>query len=227
MSKTIEQCQKAISQAVSRAYDVRLDPEEIPTTHIARDVRAFVAKTAGKPHPDLKIVDVAALALSRAEKSRGDEALAATIADLIDGGIGLERRALAPRNLDELMTRHRAERARTNPLPGDLKLKAREGAPRVIRRSGQSAFRAPEPPKKEVRISVGSRVCYRRLDDGTEHVVVVGTPKPGDSDDSVRKVPPGSPLGLAMRGATTGTIISVILAGNPVELEIIAVDAGS
>jgi transcription elongation GreA/GreB family factor len=223
-AKTIEQCQKAISHAVSRAYDVSLPPYDISREHITRDVRSFISKHAGRPHTDLKIADVAALALSRAERRSGDEALASTIADLIDGGISLERTALSPRNLEDHMSRHRAERARTNPLPADEKVKARAGAPRVIRRGGGSAIAVKKPPPRAVTVSVGSRVRYLRLDDETEHDVTLATPKPGEPRGPSRKIPPGSPLGLALRGATQGSVVSFNLAGTPVEIEILSIE---
>jgi hypothetical protein len=223
--KTIEQCQKATSQAISRAFDVRIPPDDIDTRHAGRDVRPYIAERAGKPHADLRIADIAALTLSRAATQSGDEALASTLADLIDGGIGIERRALAPRGLDERMNQHRKVRAQKAPLPADLKVKARGDAPRVIRRSGASAVRAPVKVPEAPRVSVGSLVHYRRFDDDSEHRVLIGGPPAGQTlPVTTRSIPSGSPLALALRGGTQGTIVSVILAGVPVELEILSVE---
>lgn len=223
--KTLEQSQKAIAQAVTRAYDVRLLPSEISADHFARDPRSFILKTAGRPHVDLGVAQVAALAISRASKFNADEALASTIADLMDGGVSLDRQAAAPRNLDALMARHRADRAKKNPLPSDLTEKKRAAAPRVIKRSGGSAVRTGAHPNSTPRVAVGARVRYRRLDDNTEHHIAIGNPSGGVVDTSARSIPSGSPLALALIGATTGTIVPVQLGTRSVELEILEVKA--
>lgn len=223
--KTIEQCQKAVAKAISRAYNVRLYPDEISRDHVGRDPRSFILKHAGMPHADLSVQDVAALALSRAEKMTGDEALASTVADLYDGGISLDRQAAAPRDLDALMSKHRALRALKNPLPVDKKAQVRAKAPGVIRRSGASARRPPPPPP--LRISVGHHVRYRRLDDDSEHVVSIGATQEKHGTESVRVLPPGSPLAVALRGGTVGTIVTATLGGTPVELEVVEVTVPS
>jgi transcription elongation GreA/GreB family factor len=219
--KTLDQSRKAIAKATAKAYDTPLSADDVSEEHALRDVRSFILKTAGRPHRDLAIRDVAALALSRADRMNAEEALASTVADLIDGGVSLDRLARAPRNLDAQMARHRATRARKNPLPADLRAKARAEAPRVIRRSGESVVRRPKPVAREATASVGSRVKYRRLDDGTEHEVSIGGPP--ESAGSLRVIPASSPLALALRGATKGTVLSATLGGRAVELEVVDV----
>jgi transcription elongation GreA/GreB family factor len=143
------------------------------------------------------------------------------VADLIDGGVSLDRQARAPRNLEAAMARHRSSRAKKNPLPADLRAKARTGAPRVIRRSGEKVDRKPKAESSPAVASVGSRVTYRRLDDQSLNEVSIGDPRSGSS--GARVIPTSSPLALALRGATRGTLLSVMLGGRTVELEVIEV----
>jgi hypothetical protein len=226
--KTVEQCQKAIAQAVARAYDVRMSPVEISKEHAGRDPRSFIKETAGRPHRDLGVAQVAALAVSRAEKMNGDAALASTIADLMDGGVILDRQAASPRDLEALMAQHRAQRAKKNPLPSDLRAKAREKAPLVIRRSSGTEIKKRSAESLIVRVAIGCRVLYRRLDDGSEHDVVIGTPLRGvDTDATTRVLPAGSPLAQALFGATKGTIVPVTLGTRSVELEVLEVRGSS
>ena len=219
--KTVDDRRKAVSQALSRAYGVSVWPVEISTEHAERDVRDFVKKTAGTPHADLTVAGVAALTLSRAAKMSADEALASVLCDLIDGGVSLDRQAAAPRGLDNLMAVHRKKRARANPLPSDLRAKAREAAPTVRRRSGESAIKRVAPVVPAGRIASGHRVRYR-LDDDSVHEVWVGV-APAGGDKGLHVVPLGSPLGRALLGATRGTMVPFMLAGRPVELEVLEV----
>jgi transcription elongation GreA/GreB family factor len=223
--KTVDDRRKAVSQAISRAYGVSIWPVEISTEFAERDARDFVKKTAGTPHADLTVAMVAALTLSRAAKMPADEALASVLCDLIDGGVSLDRQAAAPRGLGDLMTLHRKKRARANPLPADLRAKARETAPTVRRRSGESAHkRAPPPappPVPAERIVSGNRVRYR-LDDGSLHDVWLGA-APANGDQGLHVVPLGSPVGRALLGATKGTVVPLMLAGRSVELEVLEV----
>jgi hypothetical protein len=147
--KTLDEARKAMAQALSRAYGVSVWPVEIDTTRTGEDARRFIAKTAGRPHKDLSVFEVGGLAIARADRMSADEALASTLADLMDGGVSLDRQAAAFRGLGELVERHRRTRARANPLPSDLMAKARAQAPSVIRRGGGSAVRVeakPPPP---------------------------------------------------------------------------------
>jgi len=219
--KTLDEQRKAISQAISRAYDVSLWPQDIGTEHAARDPREFVKANAGRPHADITVAKLAALALSRARLASGDDALASTIADLMDGGISLDRQAAAPRDLDERMSRHRRTRAQKNPLPSDLRAKARRDAPAVIRRGGGSAVKVAAPVATAARIGQGSRVRYRRLDNDTEHEVVLSGAAfaPGGE----RVIPIGSPLARALLGATKGTIVAARLGAENVEIEVLSV----
>jgi hypothetical protein len=217
--KTVDDRRKAVSQAISRAYGVSLWPVEISVEHAERDARDFVRKTAGNPHADLTVAAVAALTLFRAGKVPADEALASVLADLIDGGVSLDRQAAAPRGLGDLMTLHRKKRARTNPLPSDLRAKARETAPTVVRRSGESAIKRVAAPVPAGRIAAGHRVRYR-LDDDSVHDVWVGNAPPS-GDKGLHVVPLGSPLGRALLGATKGTVVPFMLAGRSVELEVL------
>jgi hypothetical protein len=213
---------KAVSQAISRAYGVSIWPVEISLEHASVDAREFVRKTAGKPHADLTVQNVAALTLSRAAKMPADQALASVLADLIDGGVSLDRQAAAPRGLQDLMQLHRKKRARTNPLPADQKAKARDAAPTVVRRSGGAVTRRAEPAEVPVeRIVPGCRVTYR-LDDGTTHDVFVGN-APEGSDPSVHVAPLGSPVGRALLGGTKGTVVPVMVGGRSAELEVLKV----
>jgi hypothetical protein len=221
--KSLDAQRKAISQAISRAYGIAVWPVEIGTEHAGRDVREFVRTNAGKPHPDVTVSKLAALALSRTRTHSGDEALASTIADLMDGGISLDRQAAAPRDLDVSMTLHRKKRARENPLPSDLKAKARRDAPTVVRRGGGSAIKVVEPPKPATKIAAGSRVRYKRLDDDSEHDIVLGKESRAAGPGSPRVVALSSPLGHALFGATTGTIVSPQLGAETVEIEVLAV----
>lgn len=223
--KTVDDRRKAVSQAISRAYGVSIWPVEISTEFAERDARDFVKKTAGTPHADLTVAMVAALTLSRAAKMPADEALASVLCDLIDGGVSLDRQAAAPRGLVDLMALHRKKRARTNPLPADLRAKARDSAPTVRRRSGESAIkRVPPPappPAQAERIVSGNRVRYR-LDDGSLHDVWLGA-APANGDEGLHVVPLGSPVGRALLGATKGTVVPLMLAGRNVELEVLEV----
>lgn len=215
---------KAVSQAISRAYGVSVWPVEISLEYADRDARDFIRKTAGHPHADLTVATVAALTLSRAAKMPADEALASVLCDLIDGGVSLDRQAAAPRGLADLMALHRKKRARTNPLPSDLKAKARDAAPTVRRRSGESAIKRVQPAVPVVpagRIAAGDRVRYR-LDDGSEHDVWVGT-APSSGGQGLHVVPLGSPVGRALVGATRGTVVPLMLGGRSVELEVLEV----
>ena len=223
--KTVDDRRKAVSQAISRAYGVSIWPVEISTEHADRDARDFVRKTAGHPHADLTVAAVAALTLSRAAKMPADEALASVLCDLIDGGVSLDRQAAAPRGLNDLMALHRKKRARTNPLPADLRAKARESAPTVVRRSGAPAVKRVEAPAPAGRIASGCRVRYR-LDDDTVHEVWVGA-APSSGDKGIQVVPLGSPVGRALIGATKGTIVPLILAGRSVELEVLDVKSAA
>ncbi|HVW28369.1 MAG TPA: hypothetical protein VHC69_23560 [Polyangiaceae bacterium] len=225
--KTVDDRRKAVSQAISRAYGVSIWPVEISTEFADRDARDFVKKTAGHPHADLSVAMVAALTLSRAAKMPADEALASVLSDLIDGGVSLDRQAAAPRGLGDLMALHRKKRARTNPLPSDLRAKARETAPTVRRRSGESAIKrvpapAPAPAAAPARlIASGHRVRYR-LDDGSVHDVWLGAAPPS-GDEGLHVVPLGSPVGRALLGATKGTVVPLTLGGRGVELEVLDV----
>lgn len=224
--KTVDDRRKAVSQAISRAYGVSIWPVEISTEFAERDARDFVKKTAGNPHADLTVAMVAALTLFRAAKMPADEALASVLCDLIDGGVSLDRQAAAPRGLNDLMALHRKKRARTNPLPADLRAKARESAPTVRRRSGESAIKrvpAPAPAAAEPanRIVSGYRVRYR-LDDGSVHDVWLGA-APASGAEGLHIVPLGSPVGRALLGATKGTVVPFTLAGRGVELEVLDV----
>jgi len=225
--KTVDDRRKAVSQAVSRAYGVSLWPVEISTEYADRDARDFVKKTAGHPHADLTVAMVAALTLSRAAKMPADEALASVLCDLIDGGVSLDRQAAAPRGLADMMALHRKKRARTNPLPADLRAKARDASPTVRRRSGESAIKrvpavtAPATAESSGRIASGYRVRYR-LDDGTIHDVWVGT-APATGARDLHVVPLGSPVGRALLGATKGTVVPLMLGGRNVELEVLDV----
>lgn len=223
--KTVEERRKAMSQAISRAYGVSIWPVEISTEFGDHDVREFVTKNAGHPHPDVTVARLAALALPRAARMTGDEALASSVADLIDGGISLDRQAAAPRGLAELMARHRRARARANPLPSDLRAQARQSAPSVVRRSGAPAVRRVAPAPQADRVAAGSRVKYRRLDDDTDHDVLLGEASTAPPGSAPRPVPIGSPLARALLGATKGTVVSVQLAGKAVELEVVDVTA--
>jgi hypothetical protein len=220
--KTLDEQRKAISQAISRAYGVSLWPVDIRTEHAGRDPREYVNANAGRPHPDVTVDKLAALALSRARLASGDEALASTIADLIDGGISLDRQAASPRELDTQMARHRRLRAQKNPLPSDLRAKARRDAPAVVRRGGGSAIKVANPVATTTRIGPGSRVVYRRLDDETEHEVVLSQSN-APSTPTDRSVPLGSPLGKALLGATKGTIVAARLGSETVEIEVVSV----
>ncbi|HEX4334832.1 MAG TPA: GreA/GreB family elongation factor [Polyangiaceae bacterium] len=219
--KTVDDRRKAVSQAISRAYGVSVWPVEISIEHAERDARDYIKKTAGTPHADLTVAAVAALTLFRAAKVPSDEALASVLADLIDGGVSLDRQAAAPRGLGELMALHRKKRARANPLPSDLRAKARETAPTVVRRSGESAIKRVAPPVPAGRIVAGTRVRYR-LDDDTEHDVWVGN-APASGAQGFHVVPLGSPVGRALIGATKGTVVPFMLAGKSVELEVLEV----
>jgi len=221
--KSLDAQRKAISQAISRAYGVAVWPVEISTEHAGRDVREYVRDNAGRPHPDVTVQKLAALALSRTRTRSGDEALASTIADLIDGGISLDRQAASPRDLDSAMLLHRKKRARENPLPSDLKAKARKDAPTVVRRGGGSAIKVVEPPKPAAKIAAGSRVRYKRLDDDTLHDVVLGKETRAATPTSPRVIALSSPLGRALFGATTGTIVSAQLGAENVEIEVLGV----
>lgn len=265
--KTLDEARKAIAQALSRAYGVSVWPVEIDTTRTGEDARRFIAKTAGRPHKDLSVFEVGGLAIARADRMSADEALASTLADLMDGGVSLDRQAAAFRGLGELVERHRRTRARANPLPTDLMAKARAQAPSVIRRGGGSAVRAePKPPApppspatppvvarapsparapvksvsrsastttrtpvvvrrdagpKVARVESGSRVTYRRLDDDSEHDVLIGA---ASAPPGVRAIPVGSPLASALLGATTGTVVSATIGGEAVELEVLTLE---
>jgi hypothetical protein len=217
---TTDDRRKAVSQAISRAYGVSVWPVEISLEHANTDAREYVRKTAGKPHPDLTVQAVAALTLSRAAKMPADQALASVIADLMDGGVSLDRQAAAPRGLGDLMQLHRKKRARANPLPADQKAKAREAAPTVVRRTGGGVTRRAEPAEVPAeRIVAGYRVTYR-LDDGTVHDVFVGVAPPG-ADASVHVAPLGGPLGRALLGATRGTVVPLMVGGRSAELEVL------
>jgi hypothetical protein len=222
VTKSIDERRKAVSQAVSRAYTVSVYAGEIATDHANADVRKYVDKTAGSPHKDHSIADVAALALARAAVSNGDEALGSTLADLIDGGVSLDRQAAAHRGLDAIMARHREKRAKERPLPSDLRARARASAPTVIRRGGASAVKPPAPPARVTRVAAGCRVQYRRLDDESAHDVVIGA-NAGNHPTTARVVPTASPLARALVGATKGTVVQVMLAGEPVDLEVLEV----
>ena len=224
--KTLDECRKSVSQAISRAYGVSVWPVEISTEFWGRDARDFVKKTAGNPHADLTVAAVAALTLSRAVKVSADEALASVISDLVDGGVSLDRQAAAPRGLAEQMARHRRTRAHSNPLPYDLRAQARQSAPTVVRRSsGEPVVRRAAPaPVQEARIAAGARVRYRRLDDETEHDAFLGAAPPGKAE--IRALPLGSPVARALLGATKGTVVSVMLGNNSVELEVLEVVPG-
>ena len=222
MARSIDDRRKVVSQAISRAYTVSVYPAEIDTERANLDVRKYVEKIAGHPHKDHTVAEVASLALFRAATMPGDDALASTLADLIDGGVSLDRQAAAHRGLDALMARHRATRAKENPLPSDLLAKARAKAPTVIRRGGASAVKPPPPPPTFVRVQSGCRVQYRRLDDDTAHDVVIGANNSGHPKES-RVVPTASPLARALIGATKGTMVQVTLGGEPVDLEVLEV----
>jgi transcription elongation GreA/GreB family factor len=222
VARSIDERRKIVSQAISRAYTVSVYPAEIGTDHANQDVRKYVEKLAGHPHKDHTVAEVGALALFRAATLPGDDALGTTLADLIDGGISLDRQAAAHRGLDAIMTRHRAKRAKENPLPSDLRAKARAEAPTVIRRGGASAVKPPSPPPRVVTVQSGCRVQYRRLDDETDHDVVIGVNASGHPKEA-RVVPAGSPLARALIGATKGTVVQVTLGGEPVDLEVVEV----
>lgn len=222
MAKSIDERRKVVSQAISRAYTVAVYPAEIGTDHANLDVRKYIEKVAGHPHKDHTVADVGALALFRAATLPGDDALGTTLADLIDGGVSLDRQAAAHRGLDAIMARHRAKRAKENPLPSDLRAKARAAAPMVIRRGGGSAVKPPPPPPTFVRVQSGCRVQYRRLDDDSAHDVVIGANNSGHPKEA-RVVPSASPLARALIGATKGTVVQVTLGGEPVDLEVVEV----
>ncbi|HVU04617.1 MAG TPA: GreA/GreB family elongation factor [Polyangiaceae bacterium] len=225
--KTVDEQRKAISGAISRAYGVNVYPVEIGTEFSGKDPREFVKEYSGKPHADVTVQKLGAIALSRTRLHNGDDALASTIADLVDGGISLDRQAAAPRNLEQSMAKHRAKRARENPLPSDLLAKARRDAPTVVRRGGGSAFKKPAPPPppppNAARITLGTRVKYRRLDDESEHDVVLGRESKAASPGSPRMIAQSSPLGRALVGATHGTIVSAQLGADTVEIEVLSV----
>jgi hypothetical protein len=221
--KSLDAQRKAISQAISRAYGTAVWPVEISAEYANRDPREYVRDNAGKPHADVTVQKLAALALSRTRLHPGDVALASTIADLVDGGISLDRQAAAPRDLDSAMALHRKKRARENPLPSDLKAKARKDAPTVVRRGGGSAIKVVAPPKAAQAIASGTRVRYKRLDDDSIHDVVLGKESRAASPGSPRIVATSSPLGRALLGATTGTIVSAQLGADAVEIEVLAV----
>jgi transcription elongation GreA/GreB family factor len=221
--KTLDECRKSVSQAISRAYGVSVWPVEISAEFWGRDARDFVKKTAGNPHADLTVAAVGALTLSRAAKVSADEALASVIADLVDGGVSLDRQAAAPRGLADQMARHRRVRARSNPLPYDLRAQARESAPTVVRRSSGAPVvrRAAPVPTPEARVAAGARVRYKNLADDTEHDAFLGAAPPDKAD--VRALPLGSPVARALLGATKGTVVPVMLGNKSVELEVLEV----
>ena len=80
------------------------------------------------------------------------------------------------------------------------------------------------PPKRAERITTGSRVRYKRLDDESIHDVLVGSETRAASPGAPRIVAASSPLGRALAGATIGTIVSAQLGGTLVEIEVLVVE---
>ena len=77
----------------------------------------------------------------------------------------------------------------------------------------------PDPADPSVQF--GSRVTYRHGDGSTRTVTLTGE---DEADPAAGRIAWTAPVARALTGATAGGSVTVTLRGQPVELEILAVD---
>jgi transcription elongation GreA/GreB family factor len=100
-------------------------------------------------------------------------------------------------------------------------------APRLRRdlrywRLRHATARPTAPDLADPAVQFGSRVTYRTEDGETRTVTITGE---DESDPAAGRIAYVAPVARALTGATPGTSVTVTLRGEPVELEVLAVDA--
>jgi transcription elongation GreA/GreB family factor len=86
-------------------------------------------------------------------------------------------------------------------------------------RHATARLTAPDPGDPAVQF--GSRVTYRADDGGTRTIVLTGE---DEADPAAGRIPYPAPVARALLGAVAGQSVTVTLRGQPVELEVLAVD---
>ena len=86
-------------------------------------------------------------------------------------------------------------------------------------RHATARLTAPDPADPSVQF--GSRVTYRHEDGSTRTVTLTGE---DEADPAAGRIAWTAPVARALTGATAGGSVTVTLRGQPVELEILAVD---
>jgi transcription elongation GreA/GreB family factor len=86
-------------------------------------------------------------------------------------------------------------------------------------RHATARLTAPDPDDPAVQF--GSRVTYRSEDGETRTVIVTGE---DEADPAAGRLPYPAPVARALTGAVAGQSVTVTLRGQPVELEVLAVD---
>ena len=86
-------------------------------------------------------------------------------------------------------------------------------------RHATARLTAPDPADPSVQF--GSRVTYRHGDGSTRTVTLTGE---DEADPAAGRIAWTAPVARALTGATAGGSVTVTLRGQPVELEILAVD---
>jgi transcription elongation GreA/GreB family factor len=86
-------------------------------------------------------------------------------------------------------------------------------------RHATARLTAPDPDDPAVQF--GSRVTYRSGDGETRTVIVTGE---DEADPAAGRLPYPAPVARALTGAVAGQSVTVTLRGQPVELEVLAVD---
>ena len=86
-------------------------------------------------------------------------------------------------------------------------------------RHATARLTAPDPGDPSAQF--GSRITYRGKDGDPRTVILVGE---DEADPAAGRIPYPAPVARALLGATAGQSVTVTLRGEPVELEVLAVD---
>jgi transcription elongation GreA/GreB family factor len=81
--------------------------------------------------------------------------------------------------------------------------------------------RLTAPDAGDPAVQFGSRVTYRVEDGETRTIVLTGE---DEADPAAGRIPYPAPVARALLGAVAGQSVTVTLRGQPVELEVLAVD---
>ena len=86
-------------------------------------------------------------------------------------------------------------------------------------RHATARLTAPDPADPAAQF--GSRVTYRTADGETRTIILVGE---DEADPAAGRIPYPAPVARALLGAVAGQSVTVTLRGEPVELEVLAVE---